>query len=204
MENKILADLNIKAIVLKYPEEVCKINKTRDYQNEIDFIVRNDIRNKFIETLALELKGNTLLLFQFVDKHGVRLYNSLETTDRRVFFVHGGVKSEEREDIRRIVEKEENAIIIASYGTFSTGVNIRNLHNIIFSSPSKSRIRNLQSIGRGLRMSSTKKRVTLYDIVDDLSYKNYQNYALKHFMERADIYSKEGFKYKLYSVKLGE
>jgi superfamily II DNA or RNA helicase len=118
--------------------------------------------------------------------------------------VHGGVKSEEREDIRRIVEKEENAIIIASYGTFSTGVNIRNLHNIIFSSPSKSRIRNLQSIGRGLRMSSTKKRVTLYDIVDDLSYKNYQNYALKHFMERADIYSKEGFKYKLYSVKLGE
>jgi superfamily II DNA or RNA helicase len=204
MENKILADLNIKAIVLKYPEEVCKINKTRDYQNEIDFIVRNDIRNKFIETLALELKGNTLLLFQFVDKHGVQLYNSLETTGRRVFFVHGGVKSEEREDIRRIVEKEENAIIIASYGTFSTGVNIRNLHNIIFSSPSKSRIRNLQSIGRGLRMSSTKKRVTLYDIVDDLSYKNYQNYALKHFMERADIYSKEGFKYKLYSVKLGE
>ena len=96
MENKILADLNIKAIVLKYPEEVCKINKTRDYQNEIDFIVRNDIRNKFIETLALELKGNTLLLFQFVDKHGVRLYNSLETTDRRVFFVHGGVKSEEK------------------------------------------------------------------------------------------------------------
>jgi len=172
IEQKHLADFNIKAIVLKYPDEIKKMLKDASYQDEIDFIVRNDARNRFIKNLALSLdNGNTLLLFQYVEKHGKVLYDMIKNDagDRKVFFVSGEIDGEEREQIRKIVESEKNAIIVASYGTFSTGVNIRNLHNIIFSSPSKSRIRNLQSIGRGLRKSETKTTSTLYDISDDLS-----------------------------------
>jgi len=111
-----------------------------------------------------------------------------KATDKQVFYVHGGIETDEREKIRSITEKSDNAIIIASYGTFSTGINIRNLHNIIFSSPSKSRIRNLQSIGRGLRLKDNNSHATLYDIADDLSYNEKENYTLAHFRERIKIY----------------
>lgn len=119
-----------------------------------------------------------------------------------VYFVHGGVEGEDREEIRKLVETKNNAIIVASYRTFSTGVNIKNLHNIIFASPSKSRIRNLQSIGRGLRKSDSKEVATLYDIADDLRYKSRTNYALLHFLERVKVYGEEKFTYKIYNVQL--
>ena len=108
-------------------------------------------RNNYIKNLCVGLQGNTLCLFQYVEKHGKVLEELIRLKDekRKVFFVYGGVNADEREEIRAITEKSDNAIIVASYGTFSTGINIRNLHNIVFSSPSKSRIRNLQSIGRG-------------------------------------------------------
>ena len=91
---------------------------------------------------------------------------------------------------------------MASYGTFSTGINIRNLHNIVFASPSKSRIRNLQSIGRALRVSETKQSSRLYDIADDLSYKSSRNHTLLHFVERVKIYNEEKFPYKIYNIEL--
>jgi len=205
IEKKHLADFNIKAIVLNYPEEIRKmIARSGNYQSEIDYLVRNEKRNKFIKNLALSLDGNTLLLFQFVEKHGKILYDeiSAEAGDRKIFFVHGGVDGDDREEIRRIVENESNAIIVASFGTFSTGVNIKNLHSIIFASPSKSRVRNLQSIGRGLRKSDTKDAATLYDIADDLTYKAKRNFTLTHFMERVKIYNEEKFRYKIYKVEL--
>ncbi len=205
IEKKHVADFNIKAIVLNYPEEIRKmIARSGNYQSEIDYIVRCEKRNKFLKNLALSLEGNTLLLFQFVEKHGTVLYKEIlaEAGDRKVFFVHGGVEGEDREEIRRIVENERDAVIVASFGTFSTGVNIKNLHNIIFASPSKSRIRNLQSIGRGLRKSDTKDAATLYDIADDLTYKSKKNFSLTHFMERVKIYNEEKFKYKIYKVEL--
>ena len=205
IEQKYLADFSIKAIVLKYPDETKKMLKDASYQDEIDFIVRNDARNRFIKNLALSLdNGNTLLLFQYVEKHGKILYDMIKNDagDRKIFFVSGEVDGEEREQIRKIVETEQNAIIVASYGTFSTGVNIRNLHNVIFSSPSKSRIRNLQSIGRGLRKSETKTSSTLYDIADDLSWKSKKNHTLLHFIERINIYNEEKFEYKIYTVGL--
>lgn len=205
IDSKHLADFNIKAIVLSHPDESRKmIARANDYQAEMDFIVRLEARNKFIRNLALSLKGNTLLLFQFVDKHGKELHKRLqdEAKDRKVFYVSGSVDGEEREEIRKIVEKESNAIIVASFGTFSTGVNIKNLHNIIFASPSKSRVRNLQSIGRGLRKSDSKTAATLYDIADDLSWKQKKNYTLLHFMERVKIYNEEKFEYKIYKVSL--
>lgn len=205
IDKKHLADFKIKAIVLSYPDEVRKmISRASDYQAEMDYIVRCEARNKFIRNLTLSLEGNTLLLFQFVEKHGKVLYNDLikEAGDRNIFFVSGEVDGEIREDIRKIVEDETNAIIVASFGTFSTGVNIKNLHNIIFSSPSKSRVRNLQSIGRGLRKSETKSSSTLYDIADDMSWKSKKNYTLLHFMERIKTYNEEKFNYKIYKVTL--
>jgi superfamily II DNA or RNA helicase len=122
--------------------------------------------------------------------------------DRKVFFVSGETDVDIREGIRKIVESETQAIIVASFGTFSTGINIRNLHNIIFASPSKSRIRNLQSIGRGLRKSDTKDAATLFDIADDMRHKKHENYTLKHFAERIKLYGEEKFKFKVYKIEL--
>lgn len=204
IDKKHLADFNIKAIVLTYPDAVRQAITKLDYQGEMDYLVRLEERNRFIKNLALSLEGNTLLLFQYVDKHGKVLLDKIksEAGDRKVFFVHGQVDGEDREEIRRIVEDESNAIIVASFGTFSTGVNIKNLHNIIFASPSKSRVRNLQSIGRGLRKSDTKTSSTLYDIADDLTWKSKRNYTLLHFVERIKIYIEEKFNYKVYKVHL--
>ena len=205
MENNQLANLKIKILVLKYSQQTCKDNTKLKYQQEMDFIVGNEKRNKFIQNLTLSLNGNTLVLFQYVEKHGKILYdliNNKISKDRKLFFVFGGTDGETRESVREITEKETNAIIIASYGTFSTGINIRALHNIIFASPSKSKIRNLQSIGRGLRTSDNKDQCTLFDIGDDLKYKKHVNYTLKHLYERVKIYNQEKFEYKLYPIDL--
>jgi superfamily II DNA or RNA helicase len=204
MDQKHLAELSIKALVLKYPDEIRKLVSTYDYQAEMDFLTQSSIRNKFIKNLALSLSGNTLLLFQYVEKHGKVLYDMLakESIDRNVFFISGDVSGEKREEIRKIIETETNAIIVASYGTSSTGINIKNLSNVIFASPSKSRVRNLQSIGRGLRTSETKTTATLYDIADNLSWKSKKNYTLLHFLERVRMYNGEKFKYKVYNINL--
>jgi superfamily II DNA or RNA helicase len=206
MDKSNLANLTIKALVLKHDESICKANKNHKYQDEIDYIVRSHSRNKFIRNLTLSLEGNTLLLYQFVEKHGQVLYDMIcaKCEDRPVFFIHGGVGVDEREEVRRLTEEENGAIIVASYGTFSTGINIRRLHNIIFASPSKSKIRTLQSIGRGLRLGENKDSATLFDIADDLTYKSRKNFTLDHFMERMKIYNDEKFEYKIYTINLKE
>ena len=203
IEKGTLSDFRIKALVLKYPEGTCKQMKQSNYQDEIQFLIANEYRNKFIKNLALTREGNTLVLYQMVDKHGQILYNSMNESDKEVYFVHGGIDANTREEIRHRVEQSDNAIIVASYGTFSTGINIRNLHNVVFASPSKSRVRNLQSIGRALRKSDSKECATLYDISDDLSYKSYTNHTIKHFAERVKIYNEEEFDYKIYNIKVG-
>jgi superfamily II DNA or RNA helicase len=202
IDQKHLSAFIIKCIVLKYPDEDRKLMKSLDYQGEMDWLVRNEARNRFIKNLTLSLKGNTLLLFQYVDKHGKVLYDMLKDEGVPVHFVHGGVDGEDREEIRRIVEQSPSSIIVASYGTFSTGVNIRNLHNVIFASPSKSKIRNLQSIGRGLRKSDNKEIATLYDISDDLTWKTRKNFTIMHFVVRMAVYNEEKFDYKIYPVNL--
>ena len=205
IDQKHLSAFKIKCIVLKHPDPVCKDILKKKYQDEMDYIVSCEQRNKFIRNLILSLKGNTLLLFQYIEKHGRILYNDMQKEiqeDRPVYFVHGGVEGEDRENIRRLVEMDQNAVIIASYGTFSTGINIRNLHNIIFASPSKSRIRNLQSIGRGLRLGENKEECTLFDIADDMSMNSKKNHTLMHFIERMKIYNEEKFENKIYTVKL--
>ena len=205
IKNKQLADLDISCIILEHKEEHRKLARAFTYHDEMDFLTQHDKRNTFIRNLALKQKGNTLVLFQFVEKHGKALHADIESKaedGRKIFFVHGSTDTASREEVRRITEKEDNAIIVASFGTFSTGINIRNLHNVIFASPSKSRIRNLQSIGRGLRTSETKDRCKLYDIGDDLSWKAKKNFTLLHMAERIKIYNDEHFDYKIIKVPL--
>ena len=199
-----LSEFEIKCLTLKYPESICAIVSKFDYQQEMDFLVSNTARNNFIKNLAISLNGNTLVLFQYVEKHGKQLYEMIKekAAERKIFFVFGGTDVLDREAIRKIVETEKDAIIVASYGVYSTGVNIRNLHNIIFASPSKSKIRNLQSIGRGLRLGDDKEKAVLYDISDDLRHKKYVNFTLKHFAERLKVYHEEKFKISTYKVEL--
>ena len=202
MESKTLANLNIKCVVLKHSDEDCEKVKGYSYSEEINYLALCNNRNNFITSLCNRLDGNTLCLFQLVEKHGVNLYNDMKNFDRKVFFVYGGTDTKTREEIRSITENEKNAIIVASYGTFSTGINIRNLHNIVFASPSKSRIRVLQSIGRGLRKSENKNSIELFDLSDDLSYKERPNFTLTHFNERLNIYNEEQFNYQIDRIRL--
>ena len=205
MDRKELSSLHVEIILLKYPDVVCEQFKQIKYADEIEFLVGHEKRNKYIRNLVISLEGNTLLLFRLVKKHGRILYEMIEekTDDnRKTFFVFGGTETEVREQIRAIAETERDAIIVASYGVFSTGINIRNLHNIVFASPSKSRIRNLQSIGRGLRLSDTTDKTTLYDIADDLRWKNRKNYAYRHHEDRMKIYEEEKFPYKIHNILL--
>ena len=205
-DNNTLAKLDINIIILKYNEEIRKSLGKVTYQDEIDWIVKNKSRNTFIRNLALDASGNTLVLFNFVEKHGKPLFdmiNDKAEEDRKIFYVSGEVETSDREAIREITEKQKNAIIVASLGTFSTGINIKNLHNIIFASPSKSQIKVLQSIGRGLRKADDGRHTRLYDITDDLHWKSKKNYALVHGEERVKIYSKEKFDYKIIEVPIG-
>ena len=195
-----LSQLDIQCIVLKHPEK-----KFETYQDEIEYLISHEQRNNFIKNLSLDLKGNTLVLYSRVEAHGQVLYdliNKDKKDDRKLFFIHGGVDAGERELVREITEAEKNAMIVASYGTFSTGINIKNLHNVIFASPSKSRIRNLQSIGRVLRKGKGKVKATLYDISDDCTYKSKRNYTLNHLIERIKIYNEENFNYEIITIQL--
>ena len=195
-----LSQLDIQCIVLKHPPQKFDV-----YEDEIQYLISHEQRNRFITNLTLDLKGNTLVLYSRVETHGAILYENInknKQSDRKVFFIHGGVNAEERELVREITEKEKNAIIVASYGTFSTGINIKNLHNVIFASPSKSRIRNLQSIGRVLRKGKDKVKATLYDIADDCTYNSKKNYTLNHLIERIKIYNEENFNYEIVTIQL--
>ena len=195
-----LSTLDIQCLVLKY-----KPQKFDTYEDEIQFLIGHEKRNKFITNLAIDLTGNTLILFSRVEAHGKVLFeiiNSKVTSERKVFFIHGGVDAEDRELVRKITEEEKDAIIVASYGTFSTGINIKNLHNVIFASPSKSRVRNLQSIGRVLRKGKDKVKARLYDIADDLTTGSRKNYTLNHFIERIKIYVQEQFNYEIITIDI--
>ncbi|NDC22685.1 MAG: DEAD/DEAH box helicase [Proteobacteria bacterium] len=204
IEQKFLSEFKIKSIVLNYDDETRQLLKKATYQDEMDFLVNHPPRNKFLCNLALSLTGNSLILYQYVDKHGKAIYDEIKSkaSDRKVYFVSGEIDGQTRDDIRRAVEVETGSIIVASYGTFSTGVNITNLHNVVFASPSKSRIRNLQSIGRALRLGDRKEKACLYDVADDLQWKQRRNHTLNHFVERIKIYNEEKFEYKIYQIPL--
>jgi len=201
------SDLMKKGQLTPLKVKVCLLNHGHvpfdSYHQEMDYLVSHSKRNNFICNLAIDVSGNTLILFNYVEKHGEPLWDMLNSKVQegtKVFFIHGGVDAVAREEARKICEQETNAIILASYGTFSTGINIRNLHNVIFASPSKSRVRNLQSIGRVLRKGDNKAQAMLYDIADDCSKGQSYNYTFRHLIERMKIYDEEKFDYEVTKV----
>ena len=195
MEDGTIANLSIDCIILRHTKQ-----KKETYQDEMDYLVSNDSRNEFICNLVYSLKGNTLVLFQYVEKHGAVLHGKMfKRLDDKLHYVYGGTDVTDREEVRTLVEKASDNVILASYGTFSTEVNIKKIDNVVFASPSKSRIRNLQSIGRGLRKTEGKTEMRLFDIADDLQC---NNYTLNHLKERINIYNEEGFKYEIKQFNL--
>ncbi len=206
MNKGLLAKLGIDCLILKYSDEEKQLLKKQKYADEIKWIVANEQRNEFIKQLALRTKGNTLILFNYVESHGKPLAALLEAagTNRKIYLIHGKTEADAREYIRKVVDKEKEAILVASFGTTSAGINIVNLDNIIFASPTKSVIRLLQSIGRGLRVSERKKTLKVYDIVDDLCWKSHKNHVFRHFEERLKIYKKEKFDYKMCSMSFND
>lgn len=205
MDEGSVVNLKIKQLILKYDEETCKMFKGTEYTKELDWLVTNPIRNKFIRNLAISTTGNTLVLFNYVQKHGKVIYEDIKNKvhqDRPVFYIHGGVDTKDREEIRNVCSKYDNAIIVASYATMSTGTNMPSIENIIFAHPSKSKIRNLQSIGRGLRLNDGKNECRLFDLVDDLHWKSWKNTTLTHGIERYKIYIAEQFKIKIIEVEM--
>ncbi len=197
------AKFKIKCCVLKWGEEDRKRISKGTYAEEIDWVVTNEKRNKFIKNLALSLDGNVLILFNFVDKQGKVLRDLItENTERKVFYIDGGVDGDDRNDMRAEIDADESSITIASLGTTSTGVSVKNFNYLIFAHPSKGRIRNLQSIGRMLRVSKKKLSAELIDISDDLSWKGKKNHGLKHLAERLKQYDDEEHTYKLYTVDM--
>lgn len=209
-----VANFQVKALVLSHPEEKKKdfrkaINsiqvKQKRYPAEREYLINHEKRNIFIRNLVWSLKDqNNLILFDLVEKHGKVLEPLLRRDDRQLHFVYGGVKGDEREEIRHLIENDpiKQHDILASYGVFSTGVNIKRLDNVIFASGSKSEIKVLQSIGRTLRKGSDSENATLYDIADDLSVGSFTNYTLNHFRRRIEIYSEEQFPFKIYTIPL--
>tara|TARA_B100000963_G_scaffold195085_2_gene169769 strand:- start:15035 stop:16462 length:1428 start_codon:yes stop_codon:yes gene_type:complete len=196
MDEGTIADIDIHCIILKH-----KKCHTMSYQEEMDYLVSSEHRNMFITNLVASLKGNSLVLFQYVEKHGEVLYPLLDGRVKDLHYVYGGTDTEDREKVRELVEKSDDNVILASYGTFSTGVNIKRIDNIVFASPSKSKIRNLQSIGRGLRKTEGKDSMRLFDIADDLQC---DNYTLRHLKDRINIYNEERFPYEIKQFDLND
>jgi superfamily II DNA or RNA helicase len=201
-----LAPLHVKMVVLEYPEQTRKNLRHTQYQDEVDFIVGDLARSEFIAQTVAHLKGNTLVLFTLIDKHGKYLYERIRELcpNKAVHFVTGSVGADGREEVRQTVENTEDTeqVIVASFGVFSTGVNLRRLHNLVFASAGKSKIRTLQSIGRGLRTHASKTKITIYDIVDDFRIGKRENYAWKHAQLRAELYAQEKFPVTLHRINM--
>jgi superfamily II DNA or RNA helicase len=204
VENKQLAPLKVKLCVLKYPETTCRDMRKTLYQDEVEFLVTHPTRLEIVSRMAANTKGNVLVLFNFVEKHGKPLYQRIRelAPHRDVHFVSGEVDAEEREHIRQWVTNGEQQIIVASYGTTSTGINIPNIGVIVFASPSKSKIRVLQSIGRSLRLHESKTHATLIDVVDDLRIGASVNHTFRHAEQRVQYYSAEHFPYTMLELTL--
>ena len=202
IEQEYLSKLHINCIMFKYPDEIRKGMRQYTYPEEIEFISSYAPRNRMIQKLSMKLKGTVLILFRLIDKQGKLLHEMYKDTDRPIHYIDGSVDGEEREDLRQIVKTQKDPIILGSIGTVSTGVNIPQIDHIIFASPSKSRIRSLQSIGRGLRKTNDKYKCTLWDLSDDLSWKAHKNFTLKHFSERIEIYNEQQFPYKITTTNL--
>lgn len=203
-----LTPIRVQAHLLQYPkyDRWFISEHKRKYAEEIDYIVQHKKRMDWMVDFIGQLPGNVLVLFQFIEKHGDPLHEALKAAHptRPIHMVTGQVSGEDREDIRALVETQSNAIIAASYGVFSVGVNMKKIHHLVLASPSKSKYRVLQSIGRGLRLHASKTHFYVHDIVDDAHEVQYNNYAYRHWKKRKKFYADESFPVELYAHDLPE
>lgn len=187
---------NFKVFILKLnhkniPKIYINKNKpTEAYENELDFLMNNQKRNEVICNLSKKLENNTIIMVDRID-HGVNIFNILkDTTQRPCYFIRGSTEIEEREKIRSLMEERNDVIVVAISKIFSTGINIPNLHNIIFATAGKAKIKIMQSIGRALRLHPTKNMAYIFDIADNTFY------GKKHLSEREELYLTENYNYE--------
>lgn len=221
-EEGYIADFKIIPVILSYPMNIRmktyqigvtddEITETEKYNLESDFVNSLECRNKFITKLVSNLKGNTLILFKKKELHGIPLYEYIKeiVKDKKIVYIDGDVSVKDREAIRDMMEKRDDVVLVASLGTTSTGISIKNLHNLIFAVGTKSKIKTIQSIGRILRLNHNKDKVLVFDIVDDMRIKDtkakifFKNYSYKHYQERLKIYADNNFEVEVkeYTVK---
>jgi len=207
MDIGVLAKLKIVAYKLKYSADDRKLVRKlhSEYQTEIKWILENVNRNSFLINKAFETTKNTLILFN-MSEHGkelLRIANDMNANGtKQIFFMNGNTKTDEREEIRKNLELINDAILIASYGVFSVGANVKNIDFVMFAHPYKARIRNLQSIGRSIRKKDGKDFATLIDIGDDLTQNKKPNITYSHFTSRLKIYTAEQFDYIISEVDM--
>jgi superfamily II DNA or RNA helicase len=200
IDDGVLSKIQINNLILKYPEHVCM--GFDNYNDEVDYIISNKNRNESIDFIVNEVPetDNIIFLMQRVEHLKATVeYFKKNFPNREVYQIYGGVEADERERIRKLIESKNGAIIIATYKTMSTGVNIKKLHHVVFFSSYKAKITILQSIGRGLRTHETKSKVQIWDVVDDMRIttgpNKRLNYSYKHFKSRLNYYKEEGFAY---------
>lgn len=205
MDRGIVSNLIIKNLVLKYSEEDRRAARGLSYNDEMKFLIGHEKRNRILVELGKSLQENALMMFFYVDDHGKVLYDLAVNlaSDKKIHYVDGSVDGEDREKIRAAFEEDNLNLGITSYKTFSTGITISNLVHIILCSPSKSRVRVLQTIGRALGLHESKIKAIVWDCIDDLAYEGEKNYTLEHAEERLVIYNQEDFDYEIHYVQVG-
>ena len=214
MEEGQVTDLKINSIFLRYPDEFTVKMKGKDYQSEIKVITKATRRNKWVANLAVKLakkEENVFLMFKNIE-HGKTLFEMVKEQHKEVYYVSGEVNTETRNALKVMAENGKGIIVVASYGVFSTGISVKNLHHVVFAHPVKSKIIVLQTIGRVLRKHASKSTAQVWDIIDDMGVKPksatakkkyvHLNYALKHALERIQRYADEKFNYVMKQVDL--
>ena len=206
-----IAKCRVKVIEMDYAPEKAKeafremaFNKyeSKDvFKFEQNYIINSEGRLNFICNIISRVRGNSLVLFHRIE-HGQKIYEKLRNdSDKTVYYVDGGTDKDIREEYKKKMEVGEEVVIVASYGTFSTGISIKKIHNIFFTESFKSEVIIRQSIGRGLRQHESKDSVTIVDFVDDISSPDWDNYLMRHAKARRKIYKEQKFQYDIKKVK---
>ena len=209
IDKGVLTDVLVKVSVIEYSEADSKLfyQEIKDFQAEMQWISKHSGRNNKIVDIAMQQTNNTLILFNYVE-HGKKLFdiaterNSGSEHSKHVFLITGITPPEERERVRNFTENNKDVLILATSSLFSTGVNIRSLGVLIFAHSFKAKIRNLQSIGRSLRLHNDKEKAIIIDISDKVAYKKHINTSYRHMEERIKLYQDEGFDYMVETIKV--
>tara|TARA_R110000751_G_scaffold160535_2_gene266175 strand:- start:435 stop:1157 length:723 start_codon:yes stop_codon:yes gene_type:complete len=197
-KDKYVADVKVQVLKLEYidqPNYPVRLNTPAErYNVELDYIIHSDFRNNLIRTLCSKFDKNGLILVDYIE-HGKLIHEHLSALNKKVYFIRGEVCIEDREKVKGIMEMDDNVIVVAISKIFSTGINIKNLHYIVFAGGGKAKIKTLQSIGRGLRLHKDKSCLIIFDIGDDLRY------GRDHLQKRILHYQKENIEYGVKTIK---